>query len=501
MSASEALILHAKLLWDGDEATNGMAKAGEQATGLQGKIAGAFKKIGAAVAAAFTIDAIKNFVVSTIDAGAAVSAEMSAFEQIMGSYADTASQKMNSVADSTGMVASRLTPYMTSMTAKFKGLGYDIDDATSMASRGLTLAADSAAFWDKSLDESMSHLNSFINGSYEGGEAIGLFANDTQMAMYAVEQGLVATTGEWSKLDEATKQATRLEYAENMMELSGAVGQASKESGQYANVMANMAERWRQFKAQIGQPIIQNLVIPAVQKLTKGIDLLSKGVDHVKKNFKSWMQEAKKLAPALQTAIAIYAGFKVGTAIQGIVTGFQRARLAVALFTAGQSKAQVATALSTGALKLHEIAVGLMTGKIKLAQVATALWTKAQTVLNMVLNANPIGLVVMAIAAVVAALVLAYNKCDWFREKVQELWSWLGEKLAPVGEALADFWTNTLAPAFEKVGNYLGGAFGTKPSDVNGYAESVGIWFGTQNKRSEFKGALPYDSYVLDLCL
>ena len=53
---------------------------------------------------------------------------------------------------------------MTSMTAKFKGLGYGVEDATTLASDGLTLAADAAAFWDKSLDESMSGLNSFING-------------------------------------------------------------------------------------------------------------------------------------------------------------------------------------------------------------------------------------------------------------------------------------------------------------------------------------------------
>ena len=70
----------------------------------------------------------------------------------------------------------------------------------------------------------MSHLNSFINGSYQGGEAIGLFANDTQMAQYAIKKGLIATATEWTKLDEATKQATRLEYAEAMMKASGAVG-------------------------------------------------------------------------------------------------------------------------------------------------------------------------------------------------------------------------------------------------------------------------------------
>ena len=126
------------------------------------------------------------------------------------------------------MVSTRLTPYMTSMTAKFKGLGFDIDQATTLASDGLLLASDASAFWDKSLEDSMSALNSFINGSYEGGEAIGLFANDTQLASYAVKEGIVKEAKEWANLEEAKKQATRLEFAKNMFDASGATGQASK---------------------------------------------------------------------------------------------------------------------------------------------------------------------------------------------------------------------------------------------------------------------------------
>lgn len=455
MSGIEALLLKARLAWDGDEATRGMDAAGGQAEKLESKISGAFKKIGTAVAAAFTIDAIKNFVVSTVEAGAEVSAETAAFQQIMGDYTDQAAEKMKTVADNVGMVDTRMTPYMTSMTAKFKGLGYGVEDATDMAARGLTLAADSSAFWDKSLDESMSHLNSFINGSYEGGEAIGLFANDSQMAAYAVESGVIKSTKAWANLDEATKQATRLEYAENMMKQSGATGQAAKESGAYANVMANLAEKWRQFKAQIGTPIINNVVIPAVNLLSKGVDALSKGIEYVRQNFRSWMAIAQKLAPALGAVIAVYAGFKVGTAIQGVVTGFQKARVAVALFTAGQTKAQIATKLSTGALKAHEIIVGLMTGKIKLAQLATALWTKVQAGLNMVLTANPIGLVVAAIAAIVAALVLAYKKSDTFRKFVDKLWASLKNKLQPVIKVVGDWISKTLVPAFQKVGEFI----------------------------------------------
>lgn len=208
----------------------------------------------------------------------------------MGNYSDVAQQKMNEIADATGMVSTRLTPYMTSMTAKFKGLGYDIDDATTLAQDGLSLAADAAAFWDKSLDDSMSALTSFINGSYEGGEAIGLFANDTQMASYAVKQGIVSETKEWSNLDEARKQATRLEYAQAMMKASGAVGQAAKESEQYANVQANLTEKWRQFKAQIGQPLLENVVIPAMSRLSGIVDKLSPAFEKLQK----WVSEHEK---------------------------------------------------------------------------------------------------------------------------------------------------------------------------------------------------------------
>jgi hypothetical protein len=48
-------------------------------------------------------------------------------------------------------------------------------------------------------------------------------------------------------------------------------------------------------------------------------------------------------------------------------------------------------------------------------KVATAAWTAAQWLLNAALDANPIGLVIIAVAALVAGLVIAYNKSETFR--------------------------------------------------------------------------------------
>lgn len=281
------------------EANNSIDDTADRAGSASSVMQSAFKKIGSAVVTYLAVDKIREFGTEIVNCSAEVSAEQSAFAQIMGDYSKQAQEKLKAVADATGMLDSRLTPYMTSMTAKFKGLGYGIDDSTSLAQRGLTLAGDAAAFWDKSLEESMGGLNSFINGSYEGGEAIGLFANDTQLASYAVKQGIVSETKEWANLDEARKQATRLQYAEDMYKMSGATGQAAKEADQYANVQANLTEKWRQFKAQIGEPVLQNIVLPAMEKLSEVVDWAGQKFEQVQpyiQNFGDKVIDAKNKA-------------------------------------------------------------------------------------------------------------------------------------------------------------------------------------------------------------
>ena len=361
-----------------------------KATQSESKMLNAFKKIGAAVTTYFAVNKVIDFGKQVVKAAANVSAEASAFEQIMGGYSDTAQKKMNEIADNTGMVASRLTPYMTSMTAKFKGLGFDIGEATDLASDGLNLAADAAAFWDMSLDDSMSHLNSFINGSYEGGEAIGLFANDTQMASYAVSQGLVKQTKDWANLDEATKQATRLEYAQNMMKASGAVGQAAKESSQYANVQANLNEKWRQFKAQIGEPLLENVVNPAMQKLSGLVDKASTGFQDLQK----WVSENKTLLSVL--------GGVIGAVAVGMTA-----------YSIAQTAMTVASKLHTAATVAEKLAV---------------------LGLNGAMLTSPVTWIVAGIVALIAVFVILWNKCEGFRNFWINLWDKIKTAFAPVIE-------------------------------------------------------------------
>lgn len=77
----------------------------------------------------------------------------------------------------------------------------------------------------------------------------------------------------------------------------------------------------------------------------------------------------------------------------------------------------------------------------KVATVATTAWTAVQKVLNLVLTANPIGLIITAIGALVAALISAYKNCEGFRKIVDKVW----EAIKPLANAIM----NGLAKAFE----------------------------------------------------
>ncbi|MBU1002794.1 MAG: phage tail tape measure protein [Proteobacteria bacterium] len=56
---------------------------------------------------------------------------------------------------------------------------------------------------------------------------------------------------------------------------------------------------------------------------------------------------------------------------------------------------------------------------------ATKLAAAGQWLLNIALNANPIGLIVLAIAAVIAGLVALYTYCEPVRTALNDLWGWI----------------------------------------------------------------------------
>lgn len=65
---------------------------------------------------------------------------------------------------------------------------------------------------------------------------------------------------------------------------------------------------------------------------------------------------------------------------------------------------------------------GLLAGKLNIATMATNALAVAEGILNAVMAMNPIMLVVIALAALTAGLIWAYQNVDWFREAVNNAW-------------------------------------------------------------------------------
>ena len=83
------------------------------------------------------------------------------------------------------------------------------------------------------------------------------------------------------------------------------------------------------------------------------------------------------------------------------------------------------------AMKAYNVIAGIV-------KVATIAWTAVQWALNAAMTANPIGLIIIAIVAIVAAVVLAYKKFDWFRKFVDAVWQGIQKVIHAVVKWLMD---------------------------------------------------------------
>lgn len=81
--------------------------------------------------------------------------------------------------------------------------------------------------------------------------------------------------------------------------------------------------------------------------------------------------------------------------------------------------------------------------------VATTAWNAIQMLLNGTMALNPIGIVVAVLVGLVAAIVIAYNKSETFRNIVQGAWE-------GIKTAVSAVWDNVLKPIFDKFVEVLG---------------------------------------------
>ena len=241
--------------------------SGEQ---LSSSVSSSFKKIGAAVVAAFSVEKIKEFGQQCIESAAEVNAANSQFAQTFGDLQGNAEAAMKRVADSSGIVQSRLQGVGTSIYAFAKTTGMDSANALSMMEDALQVTADSAAYYDRSLEDTAESLKSFLKGNFENDAALGLSCTET--TRNAAANKLYGKS--FQDLSESQKQLTLLQMVKDANQLSGALGQASREADGWENVTGNLKESWKQLLAVIGQPILQ-VATQVVKQLSSALSTLT----------------------------------------------------------------------------------------------------------------------------------------------------------------------------------------------------------------------------------
>lgn len=216
---------------------------------------------------------LKDFAKESIEAAASVSALESSFSQTFGEMEGSARQAIANVSEETGIMSERLMESGQKIYAFNKASGADSADALSLMERALSTAADTAAYYDTSVEQATETLLSFLKGNYANDAALGISSTEYTRNAKAVEMYGVS----FNELTETMKQNVLLQTVEDANKLSGAVGQAARESDSWANVQGNLNEAWKQFQATLGNPVLEMLT-PIVKLATNALIALNEAL-------------------------------------------------------------------------------------------------------------------------------------------------------------------------------------------------------------------------------
>lgn len=202
-------------------------------------------------------------------------------------------------------------------------------------------------------------------------------------------------------------------------ELEAAVASATSQGGQFYN---GMLEASQTFSGRMST--LKDNVSALTGELTSGLfEALGELVVKVNEAAVSFLDDEEKMSQLKDTlgnlASVVTAAGAAFVAYKGYLALTTAATIAHTTYTAAMTAAHKAAATGATGLKL------------------------AQAALNAVINANPVGLLVSALAALAAGFVTAYHTSETFRNAVDSAFDWIKDKARTAIGAVVD-WINEL---------------------------------------------------------
>lgn len=209
---------------------------------------------------------------------------------------------------------------------------------------------------------------------------------------------------------------------------------------------------------------IAGVLVPAINFLNP---LLTQLAGFLSENM-SWLGPVAGAVVALAAAYKVYAAAaKAVAAVQTILASkivkSTAAWIANTAATVANKVVQLASAAATGgaavaawiantaAVIANRVAVSAAAIAMGVIRAATIAWTAVQWALNTALFANPIGLIVLAIIALVGVIILAWKNSETFRNVVMAVWGAIKTAIS----AVVDWFVGTAWPFIKQVIDFI----------------------------------------------
>lgn len=461
-----------------DEASRKIAGVTKSLGGLSSKAVAVGSAIGTALGglAVKGLGMLTDFVSGSIGAASNLNETMSKTKTIFGDASDDVIAFAKTAGDSLGLSQQAALDASSTFAIFAQSAGLSGKDLSSFSGDLVTLSADFASFYNTSPEQAITAIGAALRGESEPIRKYNILLNDATLRQRAMSLGIIKNT----KHALTPQQKVLAAQAEIMAQSTVAQGDFTKTSGGLANQQRILSAAMANLSSDLGtafMPILQEVMgfitgvviptfrnnfVPIIGKLKETI---TKVTDTLKAAFGPAIETLKPIIDSLSerfgvlvwwaqyrllpAALAVVSAFNgpLGTAllvvtagVLGAVAAFKAIKFATAMWTAA-TKAWVALQA------IASTALAIWNGQLTLTTAVSGATTGAMGLLNTVLAMNPIGLVVIGIAALIAALVIAYNTIEPFRKIVDKLFKVLSD--------IAGFIVNVLVGAFKILSDFL----------------------------------------------
>jgi phage-related protein len=375
--------------------------------------------IATAAATYFAVDKIVDFVNEAITQAGNLQQSVGGVEAVFGSSSGKILDWSKGAADAVGLSQDAYNQFATVIGSQMKNAGFAMDEATGKTNDLITMGADLSSMFGGTASDAVSSLSAAFRGEYDSIEKYGISLKESDLQARLAAKGMDGLTGE------AYRNARAQELMAVLYEqTASAQGNFARESDTLQGQQQRLQAEFDNQAAALGTsllPAMTALAGFARDVLPGAFDVLKGAIDgtiQVVSDVQGWFEENESTVSALTAVIG-------GAAI------------AYGIYFA---------VVNTGAAVMAIVSA------------ATKVWTGVQWLLNAAMSANPIGLIITLIGALVGAIIWVATQTTFF----QDAW-------AAVTEWFTAAWTN--------VSSFFTGLWEGIVSWWTGLIEGVSAWF------------------------